>query len=168
MIRKFLLFALVVFPVTGFAQETQKTAYLNYSDVIVSMPEYQQMIDSITKVDKLYSEELQSSMEKYDKESSDFYAQQDTLIESIRLRRMQNILTMRENIENFQQYAQQQMRELEESLFTPIQSKAQKAIEDVGDENKFYMILNLGNNILYASPNAIDATPLVKKKLGIE
>jgi len=52
-------------------------------------------------------------------------------------------------------------------LFTPIQNKFQKAVEDVGAEKNFLYVFD-SQVMLFISPTATDATPLVKKKLGIQ
>lgn len=166
MIKK-LLFVLVMFPVIGFAQEAQKIAYMNYFDVIVAMPEYKQLQDSVQKVEEAYREDMKSMMDDYTAKVSDFVAKQDSLIEGIRIRKQQEIEDIRARYENFQQFASQNLEELQSSLFVPIETKARKAITDVGAENNFLYIINSPQILMYTSPNAVDATPLIKKKLGI-
>ena len=41
------------------------------------------------------------------------------------------------------------------------------AIETVGQKNNFFMIFESEAGLLYKSPKAVDATPLIKKELGI-
>jgi outer membrane protein len=155
-----------MFPVVSFAQEA-KTAYLNYGDVFLAMPEYKLMIDSLQKRGQVFQNEMNAINEKYTKTYSDYIAAQDSLDEAIKIRRIQEIDNMRMNAESFQQYAEQTMKELEESLVIPLQAKVQKAIEDVGAESNFLYIVD-SSVLRYTSPNATDATPLVKKKLGVQ
>ena len=166
MFKKIVLFALVMIPVMAFAQESQKIAHVNYGEVVMAMPEYAQMMDSMKKQEAEFVAEFQNFQDEYNKKYSDFLEQQETLNESIKIRRMQDIQDVAQKAEQFQQYAQQQQAELEQALLTPIFEKLQKAIDDVGRENNFLYILET-TTLRFVSPNASDATPLVKRKLGI-
>jgi len=167
MFKKIVLFALVMFPVMAFAQESQKIAYVNSADVITSMPEYKQMQDSLKRSEAEFQNELQSMSDEYTKKLSEYVSQQDTLNESIKLRRQQDIENLRQRAENFQQYAAQTQDETQQKLFAPIQEKFQKTINDVGKENNFLYIID-SQVLRYVSPTATDATALIKKKLGIQ
>jgi len=166
MIKKIFLFTLVMFPVLSFAQEA-KIAYVNYGEVILAMPEYKQMVDSLEKRGQMYQTEMQTINDEYSKKYSDYLSVQDSLDESIKIRRVQEIENIRVSAENFQQFAQQNMEELQNALIGPVTNKLQKAINEVGAENNYLYIAN-SQSFLYISPNATDATPLVRKKLGIQ
>jgi len=166
MIKKFLFIALVAFPVIVFAQETQKIAYVNHMDVVTSMPEYKAMQDSLKKAESEYQAELKILSDEYTKKLSDYVAKQDSLNESIKQRRQGELEELRQRAANFQETAAQKQDELQQRLSQPILDKLQKAINDVGKENNFLYIAN-AQAFLYISPTATDATPLVKKKLGI-
>jgi len=166
MIKKIVLIALVMLPVLAFAQESQKIAYINYMDVANAMPEYKQMQDSLNKSQAEFQAEIKSMTDEYTKKLSDYVSQQDSLNETIKARRQQEIQELQQRAETFQQYAAQKQDEMQQRLSAPIQDKLQKAISDVGKENNFLYVVN-SQVFLYVSPNATDATPLVKKKLGI-
>jgi len=166
MFKKIVLFALLTLPVFAFAQE-QKIAYVNSVDVFTAMPEYKLMQDSLNKSAAEFQAELKNMSDEYTKKLSDYVAQQDSLNESIKIRRQQEIQDLQQRAENFQQYASQKQDEMQQRLSVPIQDKFQKAVNDVGKENNFLYIIN-SQVILYESPSAVDATPLIKKKLGIQ
>jgi len=165
MFKKIVLFALAMFPVIAFAQE--KIAYVNSMDVLTTMPEYKQMQDSLTKSQNEFQSELKGMYDEYQKKLSDYVAQQDSLNESIKLRRQQELQDLNQRADNFQQYAAQQQDAMQQRLSTPIYDKFQKAVSDVGKENSFLYIID-SNALRYSSPTATDATPLIKKKLGIQ
>jgi len=167
MIRKFLLIALAAIPVVTFAQEAQKIAYVNYQEVISVMPEVKAMNDSLQKAGNQYQAELKQLSDEYTKKYADYVNQQDSLNESIKQRRMGELEDLRQRAATFQETAAQKQDELQQKLAQPIQDKLQKAVSDVGKENNFLYIANAGA-FLYISPSATDATPLVKKKLGIQ
>ena len=164
MFKKIVLFALVMFPVIAFAQD--KIAYVNIADVYVSMPEYKQMQDSLQKSADEFQAELKSMSDEYSKKLSEYVDQQDSLNESIKQRRQAELEDIRQRAATFQENAAQKQDDLQQRLSGPIQDKLQKAINEVGSENNFLYIAN-AQVFLYAAPNAVDATPMIKKKLGI-
>ncbi|MDR0682319.1 MAG: OmpH family outer membrane protein [Dysgonamonadaceae bacterium] len=164
MFKKIVLFAILLLPVGTFAQE--KIAYFNSAEVITTMPEYTQMQDSIQKTQAAVQSELLILEEEYKKKYEAFMADADKLVETIKVRRMQEIQDIEQRAATFQEQSQKQLQQLYEQLLAPIQQKVREAIQTVGVENNFTYILD-AVSLLYYSPSASDATPLVKKKLGI-
>jgi outer membrane protein len=169
MIKRIVLFTLLLIPVGTFAQEI-KIAYLNSAEVITAMPEYIQMQDSVQKMTNAIQAELKTMEEEYALKYEALMRESDTLVESIRVKRLQEIQDIEQRANTFQQQQQQQLQQLQESLFTPIQEKLKNAVDAVGVENNFTYIFNAAPNLLlYVNPtSSIDATPLVKKKLGLK
>jgi len=167
MFKKIVLFALVVFPVIAFAQENQKIAYVNSMEVLTTMPEYKQMQDSLNKSQTEFQAELKNMSDEYTKKLSDYVNQQDSLNESIKARRQQELQDLQQRAETFQQYAAQQQDAMQQRLSTPIYDKFQKATNEVGKENNFLYIID-SQVLRYSSSGATDATPLIKRKLGIQ
>ena len=61
------------------------------------------------------------------------------------------------------------MSKKQQELLAPIQEKLRAAIKAVGDEKGYtYMLDNNPGIVLYTGNSAIDATPLVKAKLGLK
>ena len=166
MFKKFLLFALVMLPVVTFAQES-KIAYVNYNDVFASMPDLKLAQDSMQKFVNEIQAQLKPLSDELQKKYSDYVAQRDSLDKSTRERREQEIAGLQDRAATFQQEAQQKQDSLQQVLVIPIHNKLQKAINDVGTENNYLYIVS-SDALLFAKPSVTDATPLVKKKLGIQ
>lgn len=159
------LAAIMLFPLGVFAQEI-KIAYVNTQEIITAMPELAAMNTQLEKLNADFESELKTMNEEYTNKYQAFIQQQDSLTENIRVRRMQDIQQINDRMEQLYQVAQQTVAQKQEELFKPIQEKMMKAIQDVGAENNYLYILNAGT-LLYTGNNSIDATPLVKTKLGI-
>ena len=169
MFKKIVLFALVLIPVAAFAQESQKTAYFNSAEVIMGMPQFKTMQDSLQKVSTALESEMKILEDEFTKKYTTYLQQQDSLVESIKIRRQQEIEDLRERAMTFQEQSQQKLQELQQTLLLPIQQKVQEALKTVGDENNFSYILEAGTGtLLYVNPTSPDATPLVKRKLGLQ
>ena len=164
MLKKFVLFAFLFVSMGVMAQE--KIAYFNSGEIITIMPEYLQMQDSLQKEHAAIENEIKIFEEEYRKKYEAFMAEGETLVESIKVRRLQEIRDIEEKAENFNQQEQLRLQQLQQNLFIPIQQKVRTALEEVGAENSFAYILDAAG-LLYINPSSADATPLVKAKLGL-
>ena len=163
--KKLIVLLLMILPLGAIAQEV-KIAYVKTQEVFMAMPEVSEMEKKLADLNEKYKGELKLMQDEYQKKYADFIQQQDSLTENIKLRRMQEIQDIQARIDNFVQVAQQDVQKKQQELLMPIQEKLQKAIKDVGAENGYTYIVDPAA-LLYTGPNAIDATPLVRKKLGL-
>ena len=164
--KKLVIFLLMMFPLGLFAQES-KIAIVNTQEVMMAMPEFTDMQKQMQEMEANYQKELKVMSDEYEKKYSDFIAQQDSLTENIRLRRMQELEDIQQRSQNFIQVSQQDFQKKQGELLTPIQEKLRNAIAAVGKENGYLYILD-PQIVLYKSDTAIDATAQVKAKLGIQ
>ena len=164
MLKKIVLFALLLLPLGVFAQE--KIAYFNLTEVYVIMPEFKQMQDSLQKTQAAMEKELQVLQEEYNKKYQSLMEEGEGLIESIKMRRLQDVQSLEERINLFYEQSRQQLAQLQQALSEPIEKKINDAVQAVGASNNFLYILR-GEAISYISPNAIDATKLVQKYLKL-
>ena len=155
----------MVLPLGVVAQEV-KIAFVNTQEVFMAMPEVSDMESQMADLNEKYRAELKSMQDEYQKKYSDFIAQQDSLTENIKLRRMQEIQDIQGRMDNFVQVAQQDVQKKQQELLQPIQEKLQDAITKVGDENGYTYIIDPAA-LLYRGANAIDATSFVRAKLGL-
>lgn len=162
--KKLIIFLLMMFPGV-FAQES-KIAIVNTQEVIQAMPEFATMQKQMADMEAKYKNEMQVMQDEYNKKYSDFVAQQDSLTENIKMRRMQELQDMEQRTQNFIQISQQDFQKKQGELFTPIQDKLKNAIKAVGDEKGYTYILD-PQIVLYQGNTAVDATQFVKAKLGI-
>ena len=163
--KKFIILLFIILPLGLMAQE--KMAYVNAGEVFSKMPENSKIENELVALQEKYTAELKIMQDEYTRKTSDYIAQQDSLTENIKVRRMQEIEEIRARTENFVTVAQQDMEKKRQELWMPVQEKIQKAIKDVGDEKGYTYIFD-PQVFLYVSPNAVDATPFVKAKLGLQ
>ncbi len=166
MLKKLVVFALFLIPVGAFAQEV-KIAHVNTQEIFNAMPEVSAMESQIASLNKSFTDELKTSENEYNVKYTKFMQEIDSLNESIKVRRMQELEDMKQRIETFYQQARQDVQKEQEKLLAPIQKKIKDAITAVGDEQGYAYIMENGV-FLYMSSKSIDATPLVKTKLGLK
>ena len=163
--KKLIVLLFMILPLGVVAQEV-KIAYVKTQEVFMAMPEVSDMEKQMADLNEKYKKELEQMQEEYQKKYSDFIAQQDSLTENIKLRRMQEIQDIQGRMDNFMQVAQQDGQKKQQELLQPIQQKLQGAIKAVGDEKGYTYIIDPAA-LLYTGNAAVDATPFVRTKLGL-
>lgn len=164
--KKLIILLFLILPLGAFAQEV-KIAFVNTQEVFMAMPEVSTMETQMTDLNEKYKVELKQMQDEYTNKYSAYIAQQDSLTENIKLRRMQEIEDIRERMDNFVQVAQQDVQKKQQELIQPIQMKIQDAIKAVGNEKGYTYIVDPAA-LLFTGNNAIDATSFVKTKLGLK
>lgn len=163
--KNLIVLLFMILPLGVVAQEI-KIAYVTVQEIFASMPELPTIEKQLTDLNEKYTQELKAMQDEYQKKYSDYVAQQDSLTENIKLRRMQEIEDIRTRMENFVPIAQQDMQKKQEELYKPVQEKIQNAIKAVGEEKGYTYIID-PQVFLFTGSNAINATQFVRTKLGI-
>jgi outer membrane protein len=82
----------------------------------------------------------------------------------------QEIIDLNKRMQDFQANAQEQLQTKQVELFQPIQLKVDKAIKDVGKENGFIYVFDVGSGVLlyFDETKSTNVMPLCKAKLGVK
>lgn len=166
MIKKLFLVALMALPMTLAAQNF-KFGTVNSVEVFNLMPEKASAEQQLEALQKQYEAEFVKMQEEFSAKYKEFVDAQETMPENIKQRRMQEIQEIQQRIQNFREVAASDLEEQQGKLMAPIQEKMSTAIKAVGEENGFTFIFDV-NILMYSGTQAIDATPLVKAKLGLK
>lgn len=143
-----------------------KIGYINSVELLESIPEKVRASKSINDLNQKYKEELSIMQNDYNKKYSDFIADQTTMAETIKLRRMQELHELEKSMNDFMKIAQDDIDAQERMLLDPILEKLKKAIAEVGNENGFTCIYDISSpGIAFVTPMAIDANQMVRRKL---
>jgi outer membrane protein len=155
--------------VSAFAQiSLSNVAYVNTKEILSVFPEKTKATEQLTALSNNYKAELQLMQNEYNKKYSDFITYQNSLAENIKLRRMQELTELENKIRQFMEVSQKDIEEQEKILLQPLIQRINEAINSVGIEQNFVVIYDLDDpGIAFVSPNAVNANPLVKLKLGI-
>ena len=147
------------------SQANTSSAYVNSMAIFEAMPETAAAEIELANLNQSIRTTLQRMEDEYNKKYTEFMQQQDYLDQGVKIRRIQEIEDIKNRIESFYQQAEKDIAKKREDLTAPIVKKIQAAIQDVGDENGFASISEEG--ALLHKGGLIDATPLVKEKLGV-
>lgn len=155
---------------TAFSQVLPQVsvAYVNSTEILDQMPEKEQATQQLLTLSENYEKELQLMQNEYNKKYSDYITYQASLSENIKLRRMQELTELENRIGQFMELAQKDIENQEKILLDPLKQKINDAIHAVGIEHRYTVIYDLANpGIAFVSPDAANANPYVKSKLGI-
>jgi len=165
MFKKILVVALLALPLGIFAQD--KIAYVSMQEIIHEMPEYKALMVEIENEEKQMTSELRTLEEELERKYKAYAEQQDTLIESIRTRRITEIQELQQRTEGYRRDSQQLLQTKYNEKQAPIYQKFIDAIKAVGEENGYAYVMEKGT-FIFIAPTSVDATPLVRKKLGLQ
>ncbi|HLV38781.1 OmpH family outer membrane protein [Xanthomarina sp.] len=165
--KTFLFAAALFIGATSFTQAQSKVAHINTQDLIKSMPEMNTAQAEMDKLGKTYEADIQSMVTEYQNKMKQYEAESGTKTDEENQKRIVEVQTMQQNIQQYQGQAQQEMQKKEIDLLKPITEKAKAAILKVARAQSFDYVLDStqgGGVIMADGKNLIDD---VKKELGI-
>ncbi|MBE6306665.1 MAG: OmpH family outer membrane protein [Bacteroidaceae bacterium] len=166
MFKKLVIALICCLPLT-LAAQALKFGTVNTGDVLTAMPERAAAEKQLQDLTKRYEDEFVKLQEDFQKKYQEVQAMGDTVPETIKMRRYEELQAMDQRIQSFRQVVEQDLAKKQEELFIPIQQKLMDAINAVGSENGFTYIFD-ANAAYYKGVGNEDVTPLVKTKLGIQ
>ena len=148
-------------------QGQTKLGYINSYELLSIMPESVSMQTELQSYAKGLEASLEAMQGEYEKKVSDYQKNETTYSDLIKQDKILEIENLQKRILEFQQSAQLELNEKEQTMMTPIIDKARKAIQDVAEEGGFTYIFDAKDgNIIHADDNQ-NILPLVKAKLGL-
>lgn len=166
--KKTIIIALMaILPFGAFAQ---KFGHVDSSAIIPLMNEYKAGQTELDEMQKQYREELNYMQTEYQKKEDDYLNNRESLPESIRARREQELMESQQKISQYYQDCQINLQNKNDELMEAIQSKKLKAIQAVGEEGGYVCIFDIAGGVVpfVSSTLTTDVTEQVKAKLGIK
>ena len=166
--KKTIIIALMaILPLGAFAQ---KFGHVDSNVIIPLMNEYKAGQAELDELQKQYREELNYMQTEYQKKEDDYLTNRETLPESIRTRREQELMESQQKISQYYQDCQINLQNKNDELMDAIQTKKLKAIQAVGEEGGYVCIFDIAGGVVpfVSSTLTTDVTEQVKAKLGIK
>jgi len=131
------------------------------------MPERDAAQKAMEKVQTDLENQLASMQKELQEKGKEYIAQQKTLTDAVRKTKEDEINSIQQKIQSFQQQADETLQKEQTKQFQPIVEKAKNALAEVAKEQGLIYVFEV-NGLLYHSDKSIDLLPLVKKKLGLK
>jgi len=149
--------------------QNSKLAHINLEEVIVSMSEYDSVTMKLQREEKSLLQELELMNVERNRKIEDYTKNQANLTDLVKQVRIDEIQSMTQKIEQFQQTAQENLQKMQGELMQPIIEKANKAVEAVAKEQGVTYVISANPSILlFKAVGTLDLLPAVKKHLGIK
>jgi len=165
---KFVLIITVIALCSNVSAQTAKFAHINRSELIVSMPEYDSAMVKLQKFVQELEQLLEEMNVELNRKYEEFTKNQANWSDLVRQAKTDEVQTMNQRFQAFQQQAEENVQQEQGKLMQPIFEKANKAIETVAKEQGITYVISDDPQILfYKATGTIDLLPAVQKNLGI-
>jgi outer membrane protein len=161
-----LIIAVLGLSLSTFAQDQVKFGHVNTQELLMLMPERADAEAKITAMSKQLEDRLGVLTKEYQTKIQAFQALKEDTPQSTVEDMRGEIIELEKRIQDFRNNAQNDLVAKEEALVQPMLEKLQKAIDEVGTENGFTYIFDLGSGAVVFQ-NGQDVSQMVKTKLGI-
>ena len=162
--KKLIIAVLLALPIIASAQ---KFGHINTQELFAEMPEVAQVKLKMDTIQSQYENQLASMNEEFQKKVQDYQTQEATMAEAIKQIRQQELQEMQQRIQLFYQTAEQDIQKKQQELLAPVHEKMTKASKTVGEREGYTYIFDSAA-MVHIGADAVDATPAVKKELGIK
>ena len=161
-----LLLSLVL--ITGVSFSQSKTSHINYSQLVLSMPETTAAKTELDNLTKSYQAQLTKIETEYKTKLEAFQKEEKTLAPAIKELRLKELKDLEASFKNFQEAANKEIKEKYNALFNPIFEKAKTAVTEVAKSKGYsYVIDSSKDQYVYMNPKD-DLMELVKKKMVLK
>ncbi len=167
--KKILIAIVAIFAVSVCSVQAQnqgKYGHVNTNEILMAMPGVDSIQIKLTAFQTELQEMLKTMADEFQTKKDKFDREAGTMSSSVRQIREKELIDLQQRIQEFQYGAQDDMEEKQLELLKPFQDKITDAIKAVAKEQGFAYIFD--TQILLFYDNGIDATPMVKAKLGIK
>lgn len=168
LIRTLAVLLVVTLSFNAHSQTKNKFGHINSDELLQMMPGIDSVKTKLQIEQQDIQKELQNMQNELNSKFTDYETNKSTMSDLIRQTKEQEIQELDARIQAFAQQAQQQIQKKREELVNPLIEKAQKAINEVAEENGYTYIFDSALGVLIYMNEANDIMPLVKKKLGLE
>lgn len=159
--------ALLAATTVGNAQP--KFGYVNSQEIILSMPEIQDVQLSLEKLQKEVEEQLEIIMVEYNNKLVEYQKNQANYSDAIRQSKEQELMSLQQRYEELSKAASQDLQNQQTKLMQPVIEKARAAIEKVAAAGGYTAIFDMaaGSLAYYDKNQMTDISPILKAELGI-
>ncbi len=168
------LAAAILVPMFGAQAQSVRVGYLDPDIIIIQMPEYSLMRDSLQAEERAIAGQLQAREDviRTKFEELQQFAQSAVASAEAQQTRENEILRLQRELEQAESQGRNQLGQREARMLEPLLMRLQRAIDAVSDEMGLTIVFSARANnapvILYASDDALNITEPVLNNLGLE
>lgn len=150
------------------AQNTHvKLAHYDEAEVVKMMKETETAERTLKTLSDQYEAEMTKMEGEYTRKAAEYQNEQSKWDETIKRVRMEEIHTIKLKMQNYYDMASKTLADKRNELYVPVYKKIEQAVAEVAKEQGFLYVWDV-KDLKYHSPQAVDITSMVKRKLGIK
>jgi outer membrane protein len=161
------LFLLFVGSTSINAQTDNKFGHINTSELLSMMPGRDEARLELQRYAQELEETFTAMQNEFQTKYQEYLENQETYSQIVRQSKERELQSLNERIMEFQESAQQDLMEQEETLLNPIIEMARNAIDKVGRDHGFTYVFDTSGGSLLFWEGGEDLMPLVREELGI-
>lgn len=169
MFKKFIVAAFIaVASITSYAQTALKIGTVNLDEVMQAMPETSVLEKELATRTQNFQNQAKTMQDEFQSKYQAYVEQHDSLDELTLGMREDELRSLQQRAEQYQQMSYQQISQYREQQLAMIQEKLFKAVNTVGDREKYVAIFPTNEATYFSASLTTDVTALVKTELGIK
>jgi len=150
------------------AQAQSKIAYINFSELVRSMPEFKTVQTQVETYQKQFIDQITLMNNEFQTKGKEFQTQSATMTDASRTAKQTELQDLQKRMQDYQNNAQQQVDAKTNELSKPMVDKAHAAISEVAKEKGYNYVLDSSQIQFLVSPEGDDMMVPVKAKLGLK
>jgi len=159
-------FAFLIIAPTQIVSAQSKVAHIDVQKLITDMPEVITAQKELEKLQKTYSTDIQNTVKEFQVKQQTYAADAPNQTEITNQARAEELQSMQQNIQKFEQTAAQDLQKKQKDMMTPLIEKARAAIEIVAAAQGFDYVLDSTPGGFVIMAKGKDLLEDVKKELG--
>ena len=168
MLKKLIVAAIVaIASITSYAQ-TLKIGTVNLEEVMQAMPETSVLEKELSTKTTAFQTQAKSMQDEFQSKYQAYVEQHDSLDDLTRGVREDELRSLQQRAEQYQQSAYQQISQYREQQMAMIQEKLFKAVKAVGEREGYACVFPTNEATYFSATQTTDVTPKVKTELGIK
>ena len=154
--------------VGNFAKAQSKIGYINFGELIHSMPEFKTVQTQLDSYQKQFIDQLTAMNTELQSKGADYQKNQGTMTDAARTAKQAELQDIQKRMQDYQNTAQQQVDAKTNELSKPMIDKARAAIAAVAKEKGYNYVLDSSQIQMLVSPEGDDLMEPVKTKLALK
>lgn len=146
---------------------SQKYAVVETPSIIQKMAEKDSVPSKLDEAQKKIQAEYQAMVEEFNKKAQEYQSQASTLSKPMAQQKEKELSNMQQNIQSFEQAAQQEINAKQSELLKPIYDKMNEEITKIGKSGGYTFIFDKTVPIYINEATVTDITPTLLKNLGL-
>ncbi len=168
-VLKICVLGILLFSASFANAQAPKFGHVDLQALIQVMPERATAEKQFTAYQKELEDALALMQKEFQTKYMEYATKRDSLSETVRKMKEEDLNAMNERIQTYQSSATQQLQTKQGELLKPVFEKADKAVKEVGAEKGLIYVFDMSSRvILYNSKESLDLMPFAKTKLGIQ